>query len=146
MIEYRKENIFDSACAALVNPVNCEGTAEGLSLAFKKNFPENFRFYEGKCCWNETKIGMLMIHWEKEKMIVNFPVKTAACTPPALSFIEKGLAALAKTIPTLGIHSIAIPALGCENGALKWEDVKALIEKYLSTADCRIVVIPPKEA
>lgn len=47
MIEYTKEDIFETGAAALVNPVNCEGIADdGLAARFKQRFRENWRFYQ----------------------------------------------------------------------------------------------------
>lgn len=149
MIEYTKEDIFETGAAALVNPVNCEGIADdGLAARFKQRFRENWRFYQNQCRFKKAAIGILMIHWEEgDQMIVNFPVKRKNSDPPRLADIEKGLTTLAGAIRSLGIHSIAIPALGCEENGPAWADVKTLIEKKLEdAAECRIEIIPPKEA
>ena len=49
--------------------------------------------------------------------------------------IEAGLKALVEVVKRLGIHSIAIPPLGCGRGGLDWAEVRPRIEvafRYLS--------------
>lgn len=40
----------------------------------------------------------------------------------------------------LGANSIAFPKLGCGNGGLDWEEVRPLMEKYLSPLPLQILI------
>ena len=55
-----------------------------------------------------------------------------------MEYVEKGLEYLAKNYDKLGIKSVAIPALGCGLGGLKWEEVKEKIISILSELDNNI--------
>lgn len=46
--------------------------------------------------------------------------------------IEAGLGALAEEISSRGIRSVAVPALGCGLGGLKWSEVRPRIERALA--------------
>lgn len=46
----------------------------------------------------------------------------------------------------MGIDSLAMPALGCGNVGLNWNDVQPLIEKYLgSIVDLDVYVYQPQQ-
>ena len=55
-----------------------------------------------------------------------------------MEYVESGLKYLAKNYDKLGIKSVAIPALGCGLGGLKWEEVKEKILSILSELDNNI--------
>lgn len=60
--------------------------------------------------------------------MINFPTKGHWRSPSRLVDIESGLVDLARVVQSLGITSLAVPALGCGNGGLRWEDVRPRIE------------------
>ena len=150
-IEYSDGDIFESGCQALVCPVNCVGVmGAGLALEFKKRWPSYFRDYKDLCDNVRIFPGSVRLHYAimPGKVIVSFPTKEHWKDKSQLWVIEQGLrsllaAAVAARVAVL--KSIAVPALGCGLGGLKWEEVKPLIEKYLGDLDCRVVVFPPKE-
>ena len=41
---------------------------------------------------------------------------------------------------TFGIKSVAFPKLGTNNGGLRWDDVKILMEKYLGNLDIQVFI------
>jgi O-acetyl-ADP-ribose deacetylase (regulator of RNase III) len=61
------------------------------------------------------------------KFIINFPTKRHWRQPSRMSDIEAGLVDLVEQVKRLGIRSIAVPALGCGNGGLDWDDVRPRI-------------------
>lgn len=59
---------------------------------------------------------------------------------------QAALKYLAASYATIGIDSLATPALGCGNGGLNWNDVQPLIEKYLgSIIDLDVYVHQPQQ-
>jgi hypothetical protein len=63
-----------------------------------------------------------------------------------LDDIQAGLADLRQVIADYGVHSIAIPPLGCGNGGLGWRDVQPLINEALGRLpDVRVLVYPPRD-
>lgn len=132
MIVTTSGNIFDSNCEALVNPVNINGVmGKGLALEFKKQYPDMFDQYKIFCNKGILKIGTLYTykttHTRNPKYIINFPTKTSFARPSQVSFIKKGLKALRIRIEELNLKSIAIPAIGCGLGGLKYAEILNLI-------------------
>jgi len=148
MIRYTQGNLLASKAQALVNTVNTVGVmGKGIALQFKEAYPENFRLYKKACDAGELRPGKLLITHERnafgEKVIINFPTKTKWWLKSSYLYIEDGLKALAEAIQRHGMQSVAIPPLGCGNGGLQWEKVRALIEQYLSDSPAEIIVYEP---
>lgn len=145
MISYTKGNIFESKSVALVNAVNTVGVmGKGLALQFKKQFPENYKFYKAQCESKEFVIGQILSFEESDKLIINFPTKEHWRNASQYDYIEKGLIVLKELIEEKKISSIAIPALGCGLGGLDWDVVKQMIEnKLLGLTETKIEVYEP---
>ena len=132
MIQYIEGDIFDSPAQVIVNTVNTVGVmGKGIALSFKQRYPDMFKRYREVCEKNQLTIGKLMLIYEKDHWILLFPTKENWRNPSQLIYIEKGLMKFVNTYAEKNIHSIAFPCLGCGNGALSWEEVKPLMEKYL---------------
>jgi len=148
MIKYKKGNILKDNSEAIVNLVNCVGVmGKGLALQFKKEYPENFKFYAQACKNNEVNIGKMFVFEISvdinPKYIVNFPTKKHWRSKSKMEFIDLGLEDLAKVIKTYSIKSIAIPPLGSGLGGLDWGIVKVKIEEFLKETDCEIMIYKP---
>lgn len=145
-------NLLAAPTDALVNTVNTVGVmGKGIALQFKETFPNNFKIYERASKVGLIKIGKMLVVRENttdgEKIIINFPTKTEWYKKSQYSYIEEGLKDLVNVIQEYKIKSIAIPPLGCGNGGLKWDKVKALLEKYLTPIqNVDIILYEPNEA
>lgn len=152
--EYRptSDNIFDSECAALVNPVNQVGVmGAGLAKQFKIKFPDYYLDYLNKCKNNK------MCRWTPDiyktkmdipKYIVSFPTKYYWKDKSNISDIQQGMHSLRIAADALSIRSIAIPPVGCGLGGLNWNEVKPIIETAFrnpSTIDRLIAIYYPPE-
>lgn len=126
-------DILNSHCHALVNTVNCVGVmGKGLALAFAKQYPDMLFDYKRKCRTKQVRPGVPYVyHVSPNQMIINFPTKDHWRRPSQIRWIEQGLKILRGCLREWGVKSIAIPALGCQNGGLNWKDVKPLIEKAM---------------
>jgi O-acetyl-ADP-ribose deacetylase (regulator of RNase III) len=150
MIHFIQGDLFASGASALVNPVNTVGVmGKGLALVFKKRFPDNFAAYRRACKEAEIQTGTMFIfdrgQPSKPRWIVNFPTKEHFRNKSQIIWIESGLHDLRAQILDLGISSIALPALGCGLGGLKWEVVRKLIETILADlTETDIYVFPPR--
>ena len=135
-IKYVEGDIFDSKAEALVNPVNCVGVmGQGLALQFKRRFPKNFHAYRQMCNRQELVPGGVFLfetQGESPRYIINLATKDHWKEPSYLPYIRTGLFRLLVLSNLWGIHSIAIPPLGCGLGGLDWEYVKLLIENTFS--------------
>ena len=123
MIEHAEGNLLQADTEALVNTVNCVGyMGKGIALQFKQAYPENFRVYAQACRAKAVQPGRMLIFETGSivppKYIINFPTKRHWRGKSRLEDIKSGLAALTEDVKRLGIHSVAIPPLGCGNGGL----------------------------
>ncbi len=145
MINFVSGNIFESKAEAIVNAVNTIGVmGKGIALEFKKRYPYNFKEYKTACDNGELIIGtVLAVKETNGKTIVNFPTKQHWKDASKYEYVEMGLKALKDAIIRHNLNSIALPALGCGLGGLKWEMVKQLIDKELGLLAIEVFVYEP---
>ncbi len=133
MIEYIEGDIFESPAQVIVNTVNTVGVmGKGLALAFKKRYPDMFERYKQACDNDSLTIGKLMLFYEADHWLLLFPTKKHWRNPSKLEYIEAGLDKFARSYALKSITSVAFPRLGCGNGGLNWQEVRPLMERYLS--------------
>lgn len=153
MITFKNGNLFEEInnVEAIVNTVNLVGVmGKGIALAFKEKYPENNTIYKKKCNTNEIDIGKSFVYEvpnsQLTKYIINLPTKKHWRNPSQMEYIEKGLDNLIEILQRYHIKSIAMPALGCGNGKLDWDEVKPLIIKKLEfMEDVKIIIFEPAE-
>lgn len=140
MIRYTRGNLLDAESEALVNTVNCVGVmGKGIALQFRQAFPECFKEYKRACDAKEVQPGRMHVYEAFDmigpKYIVNFPTKRHWKGSSRMEDVSSGLDALRTWIEESMVHSIAVPPLGCGNGGLPWEAVRALMEEKLAGLD-----------
>jgi len=148
MIKYTKGNLLNAKTEALVNTVNTVGVmGKGVALQFKERYKENYRVYKKKSDAKELKVGDVLVVKDHDlsgaKLIFNFPTKQHWRGNSKIEYIESGLEDLKRKIIEYGVKSIALPPLGCGNGGLDWNVVRALIEKKLNDLPVEILVFEP---
>jgi len=117
-------NIFESKADILLNPVNCVGVmGKGLALEFKKSYPSVFSEYKKLCESKKMRLGDPVI----VENVCLFPTKLHWRDPSYLNDIDIGLKNLAEVLQDCGLKSVAIPALGCGLGGLKYEEVLSVV-------------------
>lgn len=130
--------IFNVPAHAIVNPVNLAGTMNtGIAAEVKQKYPDCFNLYKVHCRTNQLAIGQVLTYFisgvrfkrdKKPEIIIHFPVAFTASGGSDYGLLEEGMLALATCTANRMIHSIAIPALGCDgSGGLKPEKVKTMI-------------------
>lgn len=150
MIEIASGSIFESGAEALVNPVNCVGVmGAGLAKQFKDRFPDNFRDYAESCAKGLVEIGRFLPFFTEEgsdvRCIINFPTKRHWKHSSNIHYIDAGLWPLPKFLEKHKINSVAIPALGCGLGDLKWRPVEELLKTHMSSVpQIRVLLYPPQ--
>ncbi|WP_454719114.1 macro domain-containing protein [Caulobacter segnis] len=133
MLTYRRTSVMDSPAQTLVNTVNCVGVmGKGIAKAFKDRYPAMFSAYKRICDQNLLEPGKLWLWQGPDHSVLNFPTKVHWRNPSQIEWIELGLKKFADSYESRGITSISFPRLGCGNGGLDWEDVRPLMERYLS--------------
>jgi O-acetyl-ADP-ribose deacetylase (regulator of RNase III) len=149
MIIEVKGNLLESPAVALVNTVNTVGVmGKGIALQFKNAFPHNFEVYKRACADGEVAIGEILAVEDRNllygnKLILNLPTKTHWRLPSEYTYVENGLLALRDYMLIHRVESIALPALGCGNGGLDWQKVKAMMEDALGDFQIPVWVYEP---
>lgn len=150
MIKFTTGNIFTAEVEAVINTVNCVGVmGRGITLQFKKKFPENYKLYAKACKDNSIVPGKVFItetmSLTDPKYIVNFPTKRHWKGKSRIEDIESGLEDLVIQIKKYKIKSIAIPPLGAGLSGLNWKTVKDKITTALDNVEnVDIIVFEPK--
>lgn len=142
MIKYYEGTVFNSDAQAIVNTINTVGVmGAGIALEFRLRYPDMYIDYGAKCEEKELRIGKVDYFEDKSGItIVNFPTKSHFRYPSKMEWIEKGLQDFVKTYKEYDIKSIAFPKLGAGYGGLRWEDVKIIMEKYLSPLNIEVII------
>lgn len=141
MLKYVEGDLFCSPAQVLVNTVNTVGVmGKGIALEFKKRYPEMFLHYKEQCDKHKLIIGKLLLWYEPDHWILQFPTKEHWRNPSKMEYIEKGLMAFVRKYADYNISSVAFPKLGCGNGELNWNNVKPLMEKYLKDLPIEVYI------
>ncbi len=132
MITDVRGDLLSDAAEAIVNTVNTEGVmGKGIALQFKQRYPQNYETYRAACKRRQVHLGSMFVvptgALHGPQYIINFPTKGHWREQSRLEDIQAGLRDLVRVINELGIHSIALPPLGCGNGGLEWTIVRPLI-------------------
>lgn len=149
-IETVSGDLFESGCEAIVNTVNTVGTmGKGLAEAFKSRYPANFDAYRIACERGEVRTGRMFVteHFDMfgPRWLVNFPTKQHWSFPSKMEWIDAGLSDLATVVERLKIRSLAVPALGCSNGGMRWSDVQPrIVDKLGRLPGCMVKIYPPQ--
>lgn len=137
MVQIVTGNLLEAKTEALVNTVNTVGVmGKGIALQFRRAFEDNYKAYVKACEKGQVRIGEMFVYdygalAQPPRYIINFPTKEHWRGSSSLEFIRAGLEDLVRVIREYQIRSVAVPALGCSNGGLEWNDVRPLIEGAL---------------
>ena len=153
-ISLENGNIFFSNLQTITVTVNCVGVmGKGIALQAKHLVPDAFLYYKDLCDKDKMHMGVPVLYnkrsnslqtTDKEyKKLLLFPTKQHWKMPGDIVSIEKGLQWLVDNYKKCGIKSLAIPALGCGNGGLKWRDVGPLLYKYLGKMNIPVQIFLP---
>ena len=141
----RNGNIWETAASYVVLPINTTlksgGFGDlvmgaGLAKQVKQMYPSAPKRYG----------DLLRIHGnhvllDKPTRIILFPTKHDYRKPSTLELVEQSLKELVTLRSVLREDVIiALPAVGCGCGNLKWTDVEPLMHKYLEE-DCYVCVL-----
>lgn len=142
-----RADILASPVQTLVCPVNTQGAmGKGLALAFRLKYPALYAAYRRACRQHVfEQEGMFVYEHNPERKILCFPTKHQWRNPSKLEWIIDGLELIVKKHGEWGITKLAIPAIGCGEGQLKWELVEELIWRYLDPLDLEVGIFLPQE-
>jgi O-acetyl-ADP-ribose deacetylase (regulator of RNase III) len=141
MLIYYRTSILESSAQTVVNTVNCVGVmGKGIAHAFKLRYPEMFAAYKKLCDNDQLEPGKLWLWRGSDQWVLNFPTKIHWRYPSRLEWIEAGLKKFVTEYEKRGITEISFPRLGCGNGGLNWDDVRPVMERYLTNLTATIYI------
>ena len=159
-------DMFYSEMKTLTISVNTVGVmGAGLASRVKLQFFDVFEEYlqalkkeklkmgEPYLYKRPDNIGNILVVTEKgdEEFVPShwyllFPTKNHWVHNSDIKGIEKGLIYLKENYKTLGINSLALPALGCGLGKLSWDEIGPMIVKHLKDTEMEVeIYLPDKE-
>ncbi len=132
-IERGNGSIFDCGADVTCVPVNCVGVAgKGLALEAKRRWPAWFKAYAETCNMGGPHAGSVWPHHrftgDLPKVILNVATKRHWRSQSTILAVGQCLANIRAWALRTQTASVAIPALGCGCGGLKWTDVLPMIE------------------
>jgi O-acetyl-ADP-ribose deacetylase (regulator of RNase III) len=146
-------DIFKSGTQAIVVPVNTVGAmGKGLALAAKRKYGDAlYNPYRAACALSYIEVGdegvaQAMTVKVEGKSIILAPTKEHWRDPSHLIWVRGAMQAIIREVIENNITSVAIPALGCGEGGLDWNEVEPLINagaKQLSEIGVVVEVTPP---
>ncbi len=142
MISIETGDLFQRDADAIVNATNTHNGGRsvphgfmgaGIAKIFAAKYPEMESSYYDWCGPKGREPGRLHL-WvnpsKNPKYVINFPTKREIFKPSRFEYIRDGLISLTTIIQETGIQSIAIPAIGCGLGNLKFDQVRDLVEDW----------------
>jgi O-acetyl-ADP-ribose deacetylase (regulator of RNase III) len=149
MVHVGRGDLLQADAEALVNTVGAMG--KGIALQLKQAFPDNFTAYARAAKAGEIQPGRMFVFRTglvtNPRFIINFPTKRHWRGRSRMEDIESGLTALTAEIRRLGIHSVAVPPLGCGNGGLEWADVRPrIVAAMAQIPDVAVLLFEPRGA
>ena len=146
-IAIRSGDLLRSPAQTLVNTVNCVGVmGKGIALDFRRAYPAMFEHYARRCAAGEVHPGQPYL-WRpaqpEQHWILNFPTKRHWRARSRMSDIVDGLDWLEAHCEEWGIESLAVPALGCQNGGLRWAEVGPLLFERLGRLGIPVELYAP---
>lgn len=158
-------DILASQCEAIVSPVDCTGAqGKGLALAIALRYPRQCEWYRKHARGGHAEPGVAYhvlprdggdrasaALWVLERrctggepLILFATTKDHWSRPSKMTWVAGCCASLVNALGELGIRSIGIPALGCGEGSLRWDDVRPLVMGAAEAMRCKVEVYGPR--
>jgi len=157
-------DMFFSRMQTLTVSVNLKGVmGAGVALRAKLQFPDVYVHYQNCCRRRTIKMGRpglyqreLPIHYglspdawhstdsSTHRWFLLFATKTDWRHDSDVEGIKAGLQWIKDNYREFGITSLAVPALGCGNGNLSWQDMGPILCQELSSLDVPVEIYLPE--
>lgn len=124
-------NIFElEGITNYAHGCNCSGAmGKGIAVQFREKFPEMYQEYKQLCKINEFNLGDIFAYNYGNGFVFNLATQQSWKTKAEPKAIESALTKMFDYAIEANISKITIPKIGAGLGGLKWDDVKAIIEK-----------------
>jgi O-acetyl-ADP-ribose deacetylase (regulator of RNase III) len=157
-------DMFFSRMQTLTVSVNLKGVmGAGVALRAKLQFPDVYVHYQNCCRRRTIRMGRpglyqreLPIHYglspdawhstdsSNHRWFLLFATKTDWRHDSDVEGIKAGLRWIKNNYHEAGITSLAVPALGCGNGNLSWQNMGPILCQELSSLDVPVEIYLPE--
>ena len=147
MLKVTRGSIFDGNHQVIVNPVNCVGVmGKGLAKSFKLRYPDMFEHYKIQCLREKVRIGLgCKFETDDGVLILCAPTKDHWRSKSNPWIINSSLDWIYSELKRIEFCSVGIPAIGCGEGGLNFNDVLTAIEFKLTNLNHDIHVYRPEK-
>ena len=145
-LEFLRGDIFASGAYAIAIPVNCVGVpGAGLAKQFADRHPKATATYVRRCKAGLLRPGEVIALSKTPEVgvIVCVPTKRHWRDPSLMDDVISGIKALRETAEKMAFPSLAIPALGCGLGGLRWVEVRPVIVQAFKDTKIDVKVYEP---
>ena len=128
MIE-RNGDLFSTKLDVIGHGVNTVGVmGAGVAKVVRDKFPDTYRLYVDDCKSGALLPGTAIPgNIENDKVIFNIASQELPGKDASYAWLAKAVELAVQTCKSCGIHSMAIPRIGCGIGGLEWEKVKKIL-------------------
>ena len=135
-------DMFEDEVDVRVNAVNTKGAmGAGLAAQFRSREHAYYTDYRGKCAKGQIRPGQIDVFERGATRIVSVPTKRHWRDASRPEDVIAGIEALGRWARAHAPLRIAIPALGCGLGGLKWSTVRPHIERVFNDAPGVVVLL-----
>lgn len=140
-------DVFNCASHTITCPINTSGAmGKGLAKEFRDRVPGLYSFYlrhypkGGDASAIANKLQVYPV--PDGRQVLLFPTKVFWRDASTIKQVHQNLLLLAQQYQSLNIQSLAIPALGCGEGGLRYEqDVRPLVHAILGPLELPVEVL-----
>lgn len=144
--EHPGEEYWDTPADIRVNTVNCVGVmGKGIALEFKRRYPAMFTAYRGICRGKVLRPGEIHVYDYPDLKIINAATKDHWSNHSRYTWVYSCIARIDDLLGKLprASHHITIPAMGCANGGLYWQDVRLRLKDRFKDSPHHVHIFSP---
>ena len=143
-LKFVSGDIFNTQATAIAIPVNCRGAmGRGLALQAKIQWPKLYERYHEICRDGRLTPGATWWRKTEGKIILCAATKDHWRHRSDLQTIEMCLDSIRQTCEKLEIRTLALPALGCGEGGLEWQNIEPLVVNYFDRSPIKVEAYVP---
>ena len=145
---------FGITADAVVCPCNCQGVPDTITeRLFRSRHPRETKLHLIQAQQGLTQIGRVhttvsrhlsAMDPRKNRYLIFLPTRQNPGNRVYPEYIQAGMDSLRQEVQHLDLRTIAVPALGCEDPHLPWEQAREIITRTLQDLDLRVILIPPR--
>jgi O-acetyl-ADP-ribose deacetylase (regulator of RNase III) len=138
---FMKGDIFNTdGLKAFAHGVNCAGAMDsGVSVAFKKRWPEMFAEYHARCEDKRFQLGDVFVWSGGEETVYGLGIQEHWKKKSNLPALSRALKKMIELATASGIDRIGLPRIGAGLGGLDWVRVRRILEE--AGAETRVTLL-----